>query len=150
MSERRPRLNTEMVRLGGLIKHAEQALITAKTKALSQFDLTVPQYAALFVLGTTSEASAAQLARACLVTPQTMATVITNLEAKGLVDRSTSPMHQRLKETRLTDTAIPVLEGADRAAVQIEEALAVEFGPDELRSFQELLNRAITTLNQLG
>ena len=62
-----------MERLGLVIKRAEQALIAEKTRVLQEFHLTVPQYAVLLVLRQTSEASAAQLARACLVTPQTMA-----------------------------------------------------------------------------
>lgn len=145
-----PQLNTSTVRLGGLIKQAEQALMAAKTNTLKPVELTVAQYAALFVLGTTPEASAAQLARACLVSPQTMATIISNLEAKGLVERRASPMHQRLKETRLTDNAVPVLEEADRAAMKIETALAAEFTPQEFDALHELLGRAITTLQKLG
>ena len=74
-------------RLGSYIKRAEQALMAEKTRVLRQYGLTVAQYSALMLLDYVPEASAAQLSRACMVTPQTMATILGNLEQKALVTR---------------------------------------------------------------
>jgi DNA-binding MarR family transcriptional regulator len=134
------------VRLGLVIKRAEQALIAEKTRALREFGLTVPQYAALLVLLGTTEASAAQLARACLVTPQTMATVLGNLEAKGLVTRGTSPLHQRVRTTQLTAVGRTLVRRADQAALAVERRLSATFSADEAERLTEYLERAITTL----
>lgn len=135
-----------MKRLGLVIKHAEQALIAEKTRVLQDFHLTVPQYAVLLVLLQSSEASAAQLARACLVTPQTIATVLTNLEGKGLIERAASPLHQRVRVARLTAEGTDLIRRADPAALAVEQRLAAAFTADERNTFTEHLERAITTL----
>ena len=64
------------VRLGSGIKRVEQVLMAEKARALRDFDLTVPQYATLLALSYVPGQSAAQLARAALVSPQTMATIL--------------------------------------------------------------------------
>ncbi|HLL66031.1 MAG TPA: MarR family transcriptional regulator [Micromonosporaceae bacterium] len=135
-----------MERLGLVIKRAEQALIAEKTRVLHEFNLTVPQYAVLLVLLRTTEASAAQLARACLVTPQTMAAVLDTLEAKKLIERAVSPVHQRVRVTRLTAEGTDLIRRADPAALAVEKRLAAAFTADELRTFTEYLERAIVTL----
>lgn len=135
-----------MERLGLVIKRAEQALISEKTRALQQFQLTVPQYAVLVVLWETSEASAAQLARACLVTPQTMATVLANLEDKGLIERVVSPLHQRVRVARLTTDGTHLVKRADPAVLAVEQRLAAAFTPAERQVFTEHLERTIAAL----
>src|SRR5262245_25305103 len=90
-------------RLGGDIKRVDQDLMLAKTAAVRPAGLTVPQYSALFLLEQSPGISAAALARACRVTPQTMTTVMRNLEARGLIERSQHPWHRNVLETRLTE-----------------------------------------------
>jgi DNA-binding MarR family transcriptional regulator len=134
-------------RLGHAIKRAEQALMAEKSGALREFDLTVPQYSALLVLSYKPGASGAQLARSCVVTPQTMATVLSNLEAKGLIEREPSTVHQRVLVTRLTRTGHSLLKRADARARVIEERLSEAFEPAEREQLRELLERAIKALN---
>ncbi|MEU4154971.1 MarR family transcriptional regulator [Actinoplanes sp. NPDC026670] len=133
-------------RLGLVIKRAEQALIARKTAALREFGLTVPQYAALLLLSGGDGMSAAQLARESLVTPQTMATVLTNLETKGLIERDQSPLHQKVVVNRVTPAGATLLAGADAAAVRIERSLAAAYTDTEREQLAALLERAIITL----
>jgi DNA-binding MarR family transcriptional regulator len=133
-------------RLGHVIKRAEQALIARKTAVLREFDLTVPQYAALLLLASAEGMSAAQLARESMVTPQTMSTVLTNLEAKGLIEREHSPMHHKLVVNRVTTTGHALLERADAAALRVEGGLAAAYSGAERAQLTELLERAITVL----
>ncbi|SFE40033.1 DNA-binding transcriptional regulator, MarR family [Actinoplanes philippinensis] len=133
-------------RLGLVIKRAEQALIARKTAVLREFGLTVPQYAALLLLSGGDGMSAAQLARESLVTPQTMATVLTNLETKGLIERDQSPLHQKVVVNRVTPAGAALLTGADAAAVRVERSLAAAYTDTERKQLAELLERAITTL----
>jgi DNA-binding MarR family transcriptional regulator len=135
-----------VVRLGYYVKRAEQALIAEKTRVLQPFQLTVPQYAVLLVLLEDEEASAAQLARACLVTPQTMATVLTNLEEKGLIEREISPAHQRLRIARLTPAGTDLVRRADQAASAVERRLSKAFTAAEREALTEYLERAIAAL----
>lgn len=134
-------------RLGSFIKRAEQALMAEKARVLKEHGLTVAQYSALMLLRYVPEASAAQMSRACLVTPQTMATVLGNLEQKGLVTREPSALHQRVLSTRLTATGKSVTGKADRAAKKVEQHLSAQFDAAECSQLEELLNRVVTTLH---
>jgi DNA-binding MarR family transcriptional regulator len=129
-------------RLGLHIKRVEQELMAAKNAALRPLGLTVPQYAALLMLGDEPGLSAAALARACLVTPQTIATVLANLDAKGLVVRRPHPWHRKVVELHLTDDGRRLLARADTEAVAIERRLADGFSPDERALLIDLLARA--------
>ena len=133
-------------RLGHVIKRAEQALIARKTAALREFDLTVPQYAALLLLASAEGMSAAQLARDSMVTPQTMSTVLANLEAKGHIERQPSPMHHKLVVNRVTPAGRALLERADAAAVRVEGRLSAAFTDAERAALNDLLERAVAVL----
>lgn len=135
-------------RLGSSLKAAEQVLIAAKSRALREFDLTVPQYATLLALHLTPAQSAAQLARAAMVSPQTMSTIVGNLEMKNLVRRVGSPLHTRVLVTTITDAGTALVLQADRKARAIEDGLAAEFTTAELADFRGYLQRAIQRLQQ--
>lgn len=133
-------------RTGNVIKRAEQALMAAKNAALRPLGLTVPQYAALFLLAEQPGLSGAELARRALVTPQTMSTVLANLERKGLIERSTHPIHTRIVEIRLTRPGAEVLSAADDAAIRVEAAIDDVLRSDRA-SLHQLLARAIQALD---
>jgi len=135
-------------RLGHTIKRAEQALIARKTQVLREFDLTVPQYSVLLLLSVSDGMSAAQLARESMVTPQTMATVLANLEKVGLVVREPSELHQKVVVNRITRAGRNLLKKADKAALQVEGALSGQFTEKELARFEEFLERAIDLLGK--
>lgn len=134
-------------RLGHVIKRAEQALIAQKSHTLRQYDLTVAQYAALMTLSYSPGSSGAQLSRACMVTAQTMATVLKNLEFKGLIRRTPSSAHRKVLLTELTRSGRSVLKKADASARAIEEELASEFDGEDRELLRQLLERAIKVLN---
>lgn len=138
-------------RLGHVIKRAEQALIARKNGRLRPLGLTVPQYAALLTLtGSSSGLTAALLARECLVTPQTMATVLGNLESKGLIAREHSTLHARIVVAELTRHGRALLKKADAEALSVERRLAEAFKPAELEQLRTLLERAIEALQADG
>lgn len=133
-------------RLGLDIKRAEQALMSMKSAALKSADLTVAQYAALMALQDNPGMSAAALARACLVTPQAMTSVLKTLHERGLVDRTTHPWHQHILETRLTDAGREAVSRGDKAAVKIERRVAAAFTAAERDQLRALLARAVTAI----
>ncbi|HEV2782800.1 MAG TPA: MarR family transcriptional regulator [Actinophytocola sp.] len=137
-------------RLGDLIKRAEQAVTLEKTKALRDLELTVPQYTVLLALSYTGGASGAQLARICLVTPQTMTTVLSNLEAKELVARETSSLHQKVLVTTLTRTGRAVLKKADAKIRAVEDRLTSAFDARDRATLMRLLTQATHMLNGAG
>lgn len=129
-------------RLGNGIKRVEQVLMAEKGRALRDFGLTVPQYATLIALHYVPSQSAAGLARTALVSPQTMATILGNLEAKDLIARGTSPLHAKVQVCDLTPAGDELVTSADRAVRAIEEDLARAFTPDEFQAFKDFLTRA--------
>ena len=133
-------------RLGGDVKRVEQDLMSAKQAAVKPAGLTVPQYAALFLLAESPGISSAGLARGCRVTPQTMTTIVRNLEARGLIERSPHPWHHNVIETRPTPAGIAALDVADERAAAVERKLADEFTATERQTLRDLLGRCSKVL----
>ncbi len=136
-------------RLGSYLKRAEQALMATKTAALKPAGLTVPQYSALLNLAENPGISAAALARLVGVTPPTMNTVLTNLQDRGLVERTPHEWHRNILETRLTDAGRELTAAADVRAIAVERTLAQRFTDEELTSLTALLVRAAEALDEI-
>lgn len=117
-------------RIGTRIRHIARMIIDAKAAALRPLGITVPQYSTLLALKHLEPSSAAQLARTGLGTPQSIATMLSSLEGKGLVSRRPSPMHQKLIEVRLTALGTKTIDEADELAAGIETELREAVGED--------------------
>ncbi|OLT25025.1 MarR family transcriptional regulator [Nocardiopsis sp. CNR-923] len=128
-------------RIGHHLKRAEQELIAAKHAVLRQFNLSVPQYTVLLVLSEEPGLSGAILARRCLVTPQTMSSVLATLSRRELIERKPHPLHSHILETRLSETGHALLTRADEAAVRVEARLSHAFTKAEEEEFVRYLAR---------
>ncbi|MCP3799449.1 MarR family transcriptional regulator [Allokutzneria sp. A3M-2-11 16] len=133
-------------RLGADIKRVEHELMGAKQAAVRPAGLTVAQYSALLVLAGQPGISAAELARRCRVTPQTMTTILRNLEAAELIMREPHELHRNVLETRLTDAGRQAFELADQRASAVERSLAAEFTERERDQLRALLGRCSKVL----
>ncbi|MFI6866292.1 MarR family winged helix-turn-helix transcriptional regulator [Nocardia sp. NPDC050406] len=136
-------------RIGSYVKRAEQALNAAKNAALKPAGVTVSQYAALLFLTENPGISAAALARLCGVTPPTMNTILTNLQDRGLIERTPHAWHKNILETRLTEQGETVMKDADARAIHVERTLAQEFTADERETLQDLLTRVADRLDTI-
>lgn len=103
--------------------------------------VTVPQYAALLYLDENPGISAAALARLCGVTLPTMNTVLSNLQDRGLIERTPHAWHKNILETRLTEAGAAVMRDADARAVRVERAVAAGSTDTERAALQDLLTR---------
>ncbi|MET7336991.1 MarR family transcriptional regulator [Nonomuraea sp. NPDC005650] len=130
------------------IRRTEQALMTHHEAVLRGYGLTMTQYTVLLTLSREGGMSGAQLARACGVTQQTMASVLTGLQNKRLVARETSPLHAKVLVTSLTDQGQEVLDRAYQEVIVLERALTDAFTPAEHAAFCDLLDRATGILAQ--
>lgn len=137
-------------RIGSSIKRAEQAMMAVKSKVLREYDLSVAQYAAMTSLYYVPGQSAAQLARAAAVTPQTMATILARLDAKSLITRVPSEIHSRVNIVTLTDAGEELVVQADEKVRAVERAMSAEFAPQEREQLQDLLDRLIGFLEHKG
>jgi MarR family transcriptional regulator, organic hydroperoxide resistance regulator len=130
------------------IRRAEQALMAHHEAVLRGYGLTMTQYTVLLALSREDGMSGAQLARACGVTQQSMATVLTGMQAKGLIDRQPSSVHAKVMLASLTSDGRARLDKAYREVIVLERALTDRFTPDEHQRFCEFLDRATATLIQ--
>lgn len=128
------------------IRRAEQALMAHHEAVLRGYGLTMTQYTVLLTLSREEGMSGAQLARACGVTQQSMASVLTGLQNKGLIDRRPSPVHAKVLITTLTEAGGDLLDRAYKEVIVLERALTDRFTADEHRQFCQFLDRATATL----
>ncbi|NJP91830.1 MarR family transcriptional regulator [Nonomuraea sp. FMUSA5-5] len=128
------------------IRRAEQALMAHHESVLRGYELTMTQYTVLLTLSRGGGMSGAQLARACGVTQQSMATVLTGMQNKGLINRQPSPVHAKVMIATLTPAGRSLLDRAYQEVIVLERALTDRFTPDERELFCEFLDRATATL----
>jgi DNA-binding MarR family transcriptional regulator len=129
--------------LGKLLKRTEQALLRAKSAAVKTVGLTLPQYVALAELSERPGITGAELARACLVSPQAMMVVLRAMEEQGLVQRTQHPRHQTVLEIHLTSVGREALSAARKRAEPIEQRIAKALSRSEIETFRVLLLRCI-------
>jgi DNA-binding MarR family transcriptional regulator len=142
---------TELVnrRLGSSLRQAGQALMAEKARLLKPLGLSVPQYTALHALSVAS-LSGAQLARVCCVTPQSMASMLSTLETRQLIEREPSEVHGLVLIATLTPAGRALFEEADAVALAVERRLSAAFTKQEEGQLRELLARSIENLANGG
>ncbi|WP_405937253.1 MarR family transcriptional regulator [Streptomyces sp. NBC_00726] len=134
-------------RIGDHIKRVEQEVTSTKHAALRPLKINVPQYTVLRALQQEPGLSGAALARRSMVTPQTMSSVLSTLEGRGLVARQPHPIHQHILEARLTRSGHALVRRADDVIGEIEDLLASRLGEAEAGSFLAQLDRCSRALS---
>jgi DNA-binding MarR family transcriptional regulator len=129
--------------LGKLLKRSEQTLLRAKSTAVKSVGVTLPQYVALAELSQRPGITGAELARACLVSPQAMMVVLKAMEEQGLVERTQHPRHQTVLEIHLTSVGREALSAARKRAEPIEQRIAKALSSQEIQTLRVLLLRCI-------
>jgi DNA-binding MarR family transcriptional regulator len=135
------------LRLGMLVKRAEQAMLRAKTSALKPAGLTLGQYVALVELDHQPGITGAALARASLVTPQAMMVVLKSLEDQGLIVRTPHPRHPNVLELHMSDAGREALAAARDHVEPVERSVHDAFSADERDQLGALLGRWIDALD---
>ncbi len=112
---------------GYLVKRVQQALRRNCDAALRHTGLSMAQYSALRALADHPHASAAELARLCFVTRQSLQDVLTGLRTAGLVGPAprpaSAPARGRAKSLVVTPAGLGQLGAADAAISGVEEAM---------------------------
>jgi DNA-binding MarR family transcriptional regulator len=106
-----------------VVKQVELAIRAQLDELLRPHDLTTATYTALTVLVRRPGATAADLARNSFVTPQAMADIVIALERRGLVERSTDPLHGRRRLIGLTAAGRVVLARVAPDVAALEERM---------------------------
>ncbi len=130
--------------LGYLLRQAANAFRNRMDQALSDLDLTSPQFSVLTMLAAYPGRSSADLARLALLTPQTMSVIVANLLKARLVGRRPHEIHGRIQQLELTELGRATLTAAKGRVYALEEELLGGLTPDEEASTRRWLVRIAT------
>ena len=111
--------------------------------ALQEVDLTPTQFGVLVQLDNSPGLSQAELARRCLMTPQSMGEVLVPLERTGYVQRGSTPGRGRPIPVSLTDQGRDALARATPLAVEINTPEAFGLTAVESHILNTLLHKVI-------
>jgi DNA-binding MarR family transcriptional regulator len=132
------RADTEQA-VGYLVKRVQQSLRRRCDAALRPTGLSMAQYAVLHALAEHPAASAAELARLCFVTRQSLGELLAGLRATGMVEAGAGPVRGRARSLRLTTAGLRGLERADDEVVAVEELMLQGIPPAQRRELSQWL-----------
>ena len=113
---------------------------------LAPLDLTFPKYMALKRLQKQEAMTNADLARACLVRPQTMNSIVRDLSQQGLLDQTAAPDRALKLIYTLTPKATDLLTQADFVMGMLEAQFTHGLGAEKI---DEMHNMLADTLQRL-
>ena len=135
-------------RLGYLLKHAQQLLVTAAGPALLAYGIDGRELAVLAVLGAGPPLSQQQAAEQLGVDRTTMVALVDALEAKGLVARHRSPDDRRKNIVALTEPGQQCLKGAGAARDLAEREFLAPLGDAGADQFVAALRTVVSAGRQ--
>lgn len=112
--------------VGYLLLQAQLSLRAALDTALRDLGLTTPQLSVLSVLEVEAGVSGASLARASMLTPQTVNSIVVALERAGRVERTPDPRDGRVLQVRLTETGRALVGEARQHAQDVERRMTAQ------------------------
>ena len=119
---------------------------TLMEEALEGEGVTLAQLRMLKTLEEHPEISAAEVARSCYISPQSMQAVVTRAEREGLITRSAAASNRRVLEATLTVKGKSVLERCSVLAARIEEHIWRDVKRSELQQFNATLTKGLAGL----
>lgn len=111
--------------------------------ALEGEGITLAQLRMLKALNDQAEMSAAELARTCYVTPQSMQAIVTRAERAGWITRSASAANRRILSATLTKAGQKMLGKGLELYAEIELQIWGGVKDPELRAFNTTLGKVL-------
>ena len=115
--------------LGYLLRQAAHASRSDLERALSDINLTHPQFVVMTMVGAYAGLSNADIARLSLLTPPTVSVIVGNLKRAGLISSTKHQTHGRIQQLELTDTGKKTLKSCKRHVLAAEKRLASGLSP---------------------
>lgn len=122
----------------------------AMDDALRDIYLTTPQWGALGCMAKNDGISGAELARVFHVTPQTMNTILQNLEHHGLIYREPHPTQGTVLRVFMTDEGGQRLEEATQRVISVQQRMLGFLSRDERETLVSLLERCMAAMEVGG
>jgi DNA-binding MarR family transcriptional regulator len=134
--------------VGYLVKRVQQGLRRRCDTALKPTGLSMAQYATLRALAQHPDASAAELARLCFVTRQSLQDMLAGLRAAGLVETADTPPRGRSRSLALTRLGSRRLSAAHDAVFAAEAVMLKGVSAREQRDIADALARCAVNLER--
>lgn len=122
-----------------MVKQVELAARARIDEIVRPVGLTTQQYTALTVLERHSDMSSAQLARSSFVTAQSMADMITALEARALIERHRDKTDRRRLVVALTDEGRALLDRCRDEVAALEATMLTGLSATDTKALREAL-----------
>lgn len=132
--------------LGYLLRQAAGAYRHRVERALADLRVTPPQFSVLTMLAAYPGISNADLARLALLTPQTVSTIVANLERAGAIVRQPHHYHGRIQQIDLSETGKSLLATCRERVHGIERHLADGLSREEESALRKWLVRVATSV----
>jgi DNA-binding MarR family transcriptional regulator len=132
--------------IGYLVKRVQQGLRRQCDAALKATGISMAQYSTLRALDEHPDASAAELARLCFVTRQSLQDVLTGLRAAGLIENAATEPRGRAQSLALTRLGSRRLRAAHEAVFAVEAVMLQGISARERQSVAEALLSCATNL----
>ncbi|MGI4855179.1 MAG: MarR family winged helix-turn-helix transcriptional regulator [Janthinobacterium lividum] len=116
--------------------------------ALEGEGITLAQLRMLHALNDRAETSAADLARTCYITPQSMQAVVTKAEREGWITRSASTANRRILAATLTHAGQKMLGKGLKLYAEIEQQIWTGVKDRELRAFHATLGKVLLNVQE--
>ena len=125
---------------GYTIKKVQFLIHNLMNRELRTIYLTLPQYSVLKTLADTKEPiTGARLAKQSFVTPQTMHTLLVNMENRSLIKRSAVKGNSKSLNILITNQGASVLKNADAVLTNVIEKGNEVLNSDEHTQLMSLL-----------
>lgn len=134
--------------IGYRLKATQHALRLQMDEALRSLDLTTPQYSVLAQLELKPGISNASLARSSFITAQTMHGIISNLEKRKLVERSSDPEHGRILSASLSKEGLAMVQKAHQMICDVEARMLRTLSPEKKVLLEEILSECFANLQE--
>ncbi len=131
--------------LGYLLRQAAGAYRHQMELVLADLHVTPPQFSVLTMLAAYPGISNADLARLALLTPQTVSTIVANLERAGAIVRQPHHYHGRIQQIDLSETGKSLLATCREQVQGIEHHLADGLCREEESVLRKWLGRVATS-----
>ncbi|MTD55250.1 MarR family winged helix-turn-helix transcriptional regulator [Amycolatopsis pithecellobii] len=135
------------LRLTHALWQLDKALNRTMDEALQPLKLTRNQFGTLNRLMAEGALSAADLARASELRPQTIAATINGLLERGLIERRPHPVHGRVLLVSVTEQGYALWKEADARVSSIDDRLRSVLGKAD---FRDMKDRAWVLVKELG
>jgi len=132
--------------VGYLVKRVQQGLRRRCDSALKSTGLSMAQYSTLRALHEHPDASAAELARLCFVTRQSLQDVLAGLRADRLIENADAPPRGRSQSLALTRLGSRRLNTAHDAVFGVEAEMLQGISPHDRRIAAEILTSCAENL----